>query len=88
MKVEVTEKHIRRGEPRQVRSCPVALALKEQMHKEVEAGPYDLFYLIKRKVAGEAVTPIQASRFMRAFDRGEKVYPFTFEVSFRRTRSM
>ncbi len=88
MKVDVTEKHIRKGKRRQACFCPVALALKEKLHKEVEAGPYDLFYLVSRKIAGEAVTPSVVSAFMRRYDCGGPVKPFTFEVSFYKTRSV
>ena len=87
MKVNVTAKHIRKGKRSQPCHCPIALALKEQLHKEVEVGPYDMFFLYRKKIAGEAKTPDSAYYFIRAFDKGHKVKPFTFEVSFRAMRS-
>lgn len=80
MTVNVTQKHIDEGWPRVCGKCPIALALKENAwtqpmvtHKQI----WDCYNY------GKTISnlPPEACEFIEKFDKGEKVEPFSFEIS-------
>lgn len=77
-KVSVTQRHIGAGEPRRAKTCPIALALREQLPtflgvEEVEvSGDHAEFGGFRVPL------PSRAERFVSAFDENRKVKPFTF----------
>jgi hypothetical protein len=84
MKISVTQEHIRRGVPRRPWCCPIALALGDVLddshqkisvkENEIEIGQIPYVVLITRK------TPEICQDFIEAFDNGDVVQPFEFEV--------
>lgn len=76
MIVKVTQEHIDKGRKSSCVSCPVALAFEE-------AGKLAFVGVEAVRPLGgfiEARLPVEATRFIRAFDRDEQVTPFEFEV--------
>ncbi len=76
MKVRVTQEHIRCGERRSPRGCPIALALREKrglsnvrVHLTHAFTPSHEFRL-----------PLEAQEFIKAFDNRSPVEPFSFEL--------
>ena len=91
MKISVTEDHIRRGVPTDPNSCAVALALLEQVPQAFLATVSGLGLSIRvsaptdsaplrQFVQTYANLPFSILRFAGAFDRGEAVKPFEFEL--------
>lgn len=80
--VTVTEDHIRRGVPQEPEFCPVALALETifpaSTHISVDEEAVDLTHEDLRFQSVEL--PRSATRFIRAFDSGKPVEPFSFRV--------
>lgn len=76
MKITVTEEHIKHGIVRSVYNCPIALALKDCTRDEhAYAGVIDF------KVCNNYYAPPEkALDFIQAFDSGEFVVPFEFEL--------
>ena len=79
-KVVVTAKDIKRGKQGQSKSCPIALATKRCLRKRVEIIDtirvfMDTGYLIDDIHYN---MPDKAINFIRNFDGGEPVKPFTF----------
>lgn len=87
MIVHVTAEHIAAGERFNCFECPVALAIDAAIGVvSAIAGPR---FIAVRPTPAEvgswalercAYTPTAVADFMRAFDRGEEVAPFTFEL--------
>lgn len=78
MKISVTQKHIDRGIRENMRSCPIALAIRERIGAEVSVGAN------YAHCPGKGVwwmLPIKINDFIREFDRGIEVKPFTFLTS-------
>jgi len=87
MIIEVLQKHIKKGEKGRIRSCPIALACKDQLGE-------DFFDGLGTGVSNSYITtktgfyelPIEAALFILRFDRGtkDKRYarpkPFSFEI--------
>ena len=74
--VEVTQDHIIHGRRSDCTACPVALALED-----VVPGPWyvnALWLYNTRK--WEIKTPKNVEEFMLAFDSGQPVQPFSFEI--------
>lgn len=72
--IEVTQCHIDSGEPRSCQGCPVALALKSATLHGWAVG-------VRSAMTGchHRLLPHKTIEFIRAFDRGEDVKPFSFE---------
>jgi hypothetical protein len=84
--INVTAEHIAKGEHDSCRFCPVALAMKEAFpdaelvavdsaHVTMGGGP-------RRGGWIELDLPDAATRFIEAFDVGDPVQPFTFELDY------
>lgn len=76
MMVRVTQADINRSRPI-ANCCPIALALGSSGMNDTRIGVTREFIRIGEMAY---VTPIIATRFMRAYDRGEVVEPFEFEL--------
>lgn len=77
--VEVKAEHIKQGIPVCCEACPIALALQEQFNDMGEwawAGPKILHFN-----AQDFITPMEAARFMKDFDCGRLVHPFTIVIT-------
>jgi hypothetical protein len=74
--VQVTQEHIDKGERHICARCPAALAMSDA---GLEAGVYsDFLYLAD---SGESVAmPWDVARFIKKFDLGWPVEPFTFDI--------
>lgn len=79
MQIKVTQQHIKKGRRASARSCPIALALNEQVgalaivgHGSASAGvdPNRRHFDLPRAVR----------RFIYQFDEGKAVKPFNFRV--------
>ncbi len=84
--VNVTEKEIKEGEPDNCRECAVARAVQDIFPEYLV--DVDDKIRIRIDVNGrnwgvwDAIYPLpfEAEQFIRAFDRGEEVRPFTFNT--------
>lgn len=76
MRISVTKKHIRNGEPSMPDLCPVALALGEALGETV----YVVGDLYRREDGPYVELPKKVQNFVTAFDSGVKVQPFTFSI--------
>jgi len=75
MKVTVTVRDIQRGKACSARNCPIAHATKRAFHTK------NVVVLWNLRIDGRRYDmPNRALRFMRRFDDGESVAPFTFTV--------
>lgn len=77
MLVKVLQRHIERGERGHGAECPIALALKS-------VGFTNLTVLSTkwwcREFVGQAPFSKNVTKFVRAFDAGKPVHPFTFRT--------
>lgn len=85
MLITVTEKHIADGTPKKSRFCPIALALQETVGTEkVSVGNYTCSWHESDGFGNDthycSVLPIEAENFVKGFDAGNKMKPFSFEV--------
>ncbi len=83
VKVTVTEQHIKRGKKSNTNFCPIALALKGQLglRSVVVDGDVVEFGVDKEGDGGFSINlPVEAQEFVRAFDDGETVKPFSFTL--------
>jgi hypothetical protein len=94
--IRVTQEHIDRGAKLSTRRCPIALALEEDADlKKLEArvgatrlwrwlGVYEANVDDSDIADSNIVTicsiPLKAEQFVKAFDGGEFVQPFEFEI--------
>lgn len=78
-KINVTSNHIKRGKPENCESCPIALAVREQLHwSKAETYVSDNIGSVDRHVHYRL--PEKAKRFMDRFDNALSVKPFTFNL--------
>jgi hypothetical protein len=73
--ITVTAQDIRSGQPKNSRGCPVALAMKRSTQAEVFCG-----VTVASVNGGSVSLPLSATTFIRAFDHGDEVQPFSFTV--------
>jgi hypothetical protein len=92
--ITVTAEHIAEGKPDNCRDCPVALAILAAMPdarrvsvmQSLEGRTYTQIRVIPdstrpaNRTTLEADLPAEVARFVRAFDHGEPVEPFSFTV--------
>lgn len=81
MIIKVTQEHIDEGFPGEADSCPVALAIQQKtgdLHATVNAKCIFFRYRSKDKTRK---TPKKVVNFIKKFDSGDKVKPFSFELS-------
>lgn len=85
LRIDVGTRHIERGHVEDCRTCPVALALREQLP---EREPFnwsvgDEFATLESSVGYPTFTvvlPHEAQSFIEKFDSLADVYPFAFEI--------
>lgn len=84
MKINVTEDHIARGRQGAPNSCPVALALKETSSDFANVVVSPSWFFSKNKdfkITYEATNlPKKVQQFIKKFDTGKPVKPFSFEI--------
>lgn len=84
--VRVTKTDIKEGVPESTSYCPIARAL-ERRHprRTAEVGINgDEVYIYEAARAYIATLPLEACDFIHAFDAGELVEPFAFDMDFER----
>jgi hypothetical protein len=84
--INVTAGHIAKGEHDSCRFCPVALAMKEAF-PDAELVAVDSARVImggglRRRGWVELDLPDAATRFIEAFDAGDPVQPFSFDLDY------
>ena len=77
LKITVRRKHIRKGDPQDDGSCPIALALIDKGYCSPSVGSETTFYTDGDKRYTSNL-PRSARRFVSSFDAGRKVKPFSF----------
>lgn len=79
MIIKVTKKHIKRGRPADGRQCPIALALKDatfpnplvrEKYIMIEGDYYERIFILSQS----------CKQFIKKFDAGGPVKPFSFKV--------
>lgn len=78
--IKVTQKHIDKGEAGYVAQCPIALALREAGYKRAGVSLGRWSYEDGHSPRIMHKNTHSMSRFVRRFDRGLPVVPFTFRV--------
>lgn len=84
MRVKVTQRHIERATKNDCQSCPIAIAIRDLGMLEVyvaDGGEDEISFLDPK--SGKYVDCVisEATReFIDAFDNGEKVKPFSFDL--------
>ncbi|QDK02061.1 hypothetical protein SEA_GIBBLES_104 [Gordonia phage Gibbles] len=79
MKVTVTQEHIDNGKPYEICNCPIALALKDKDFNHVEVSTIGMTASKDDELLYYTI-PTVAKEFIKAFDDGQPVKPFTFEA--------
>jgi hypothetical protein len=83
MKITVTQRHIERGEKHAASRCPVALALEDAKPSSyARVCPFNNIFETRtiRGVLTRYDIPATVRIFVRAFDQGLPVEPFTFTL--------
>ena len=83
MKIKVTQKDIEEGYRGSCHDCPVALAFKREVKTAFEIGLSVGAERILHREVHEWDTytlPKRAQTFIKRFDNGKPVEPFTFEI--------
>ncbi|ANA87336.1 hypothetical protein PBI_KAMPE_104 [Gordonia phage Kampe] len=81
MKVTVTQEHIDKGKRWEICNCPIALALKEKGFNNVEVSTFEISASKHNDLMiNHYRVPSVAKRFIKSFDDGHPVEPFTFEA--------
>jgi hypothetical protein len=82
MTIHVQQKHIDQGESRRSCFCPIALALADSFSDVIYASVGTGDFAVNRRGFNLLQSPLpeSASKFVRAFDNGKPVKPFTFEI--------
>lgn len=74
--IKVNKEHIAQGEARSSCNCPIALALMEAIPNKCIGVGQGVFWI----VLDWFDLPPEAKKFRKAFDNGEAVEPFSFEI--------
>lgn len=83
IKIDVTTKHIKTGQPENESWCPIALAIREKLSIDpsddgaVEVDGYEIKVEADNAI-GRMRTPARASTFVENFDDNQTVKPFSF----------
>ena len=80
MLVEVTEKDIRNGKPKDAKRCPIALALKRVDMRDVEVGIFNMGFHHGGRHYLSVGIPQKAYLFRRDYNEGKAVEPFAFTL--------
>ena len=79
MNIRIKKRHIVKGQVMQASACPIALAMMDAGLESPHAGPNSVSWTHHgnrfRRKAPQAV-----ESFVKAFDRGQAVAPFEFEI--------
>lgn len=75
--ISVTAEDIKNGEATTITKCPIALAASRCFEGRVMIGSNGISV---ENLKDLVFMPSSASDFVKKFDNGEIVYPFTFEV--------
>ena len=78
MRVIVKQEHIDKGLPYECTVCPIALALQEYTGQQWQVQVCTAYS--PRTPTTYYRLPPEASRFIHAFDKGEPVAPFEFDL--------
>jgi hypothetical protein len=85
VRIEVTVEDIRAGRPGEAGACPVALALCRATGRPWAVCPEELFGRFDGPVRAPGLdAPPEVTTFVLAFDRGEAVSPFSFDLEVER----
>jgi hypothetical protein len=81
MKIRVLRTDIKRGKPGSSSRCPVALAVRRVFgrHPDFTNVSVGLWIIVSNKILDVRI-PKVALEFIKRFDAGRKVKPFTFEI--------
>jgi hypothetical protein len=79
MKIKVMQKHIAHGERKSPASCPIALAIREQAPEVAPNAKVSRAFVRTRN--RNYPLSRRAERFVKQFDEGKTVTPFTFELN-------
>lgn len=87
-KIHVSQKHIAQGRRHDPWKCPVALAVREELNAPINLKvSVGLWHILKyddinivsgRWSSATAYTPRSVARFIKKYDKKEKVQPFNF----------
>lgn len=84
LKIKVMRKDIKRAVCEDPFRCPIARAMKRMYGDHPFAAYTRLQIALAGTIRTNYIVPRAASKFMRAFDRGDKVKPFSFVANKRR----
>lgn len=76
--INVTNEDLKKGKIRDPLFCPVALAARREGIENASVG---LYYLTILDQPRSYLLPDEVVKFIAAYDRGEKVAPFSFELA-------
>lgn len=80
MIISVTQEDIANGCKGRYRMCPVALAVSRMLLHDVGV-THDTIDIQMEDERIEIITPAEAKSFIRRFDHGKPVKPFTFNLN-------
>ena len=80
MLIEVTREHISQGQRQECALCPVALAIKAVIPCTYCAVGVGSVQMIRRKQWYDLDLPAKVQKFIKEFDLGLPVRPFSFEL--------
>lgn len=88
MTINVTQEHISKGK-RYAWECPIALALKDAICRWCgpNVGTNYIGFYDKSEIRHIVETPVAAQEFIRKFDNGKPVKPFSFEIPYQHEHS-
>ena len=82
-RIYVREEHIRMGQRWQPHTCPIALALSEvYLNARVHGDEFYTRTTSDSRYTGPFPLPTKVRALIWAFDRGETVRPFSFDLTF------
>jgi hypothetical protein len=83
IKIEVKRKHIKAGSRESGSSCPIALAVREQVvGSEPWIYPYSAQLVTDKSIQRTIDLPVRARRFIERFDSCKPVKPFSFQLKY------
>jgi len=76
MIISVTEEHIKKGVKASYRTCPIALALEDAGFDSPKVSVASYWYQDAKRLN----LPLKVQKFIKDFDNGKKVRPFSFRT--------
>ena len=80
LSIDVTAQNIREGYQNSCRSCPIALAVQRATSRCVNVSNREVGFFLAGHVAQTVDLPKRARDFIAAYDRGDPVEPFSFQL--------